>query len=97
MSNPEFKSWHFLTSHTQVLLCLRRNPDVRLRDVETGETRELTVSPAVVAAYTKRREALVRGLEGFCRERAIPCFSVQSDQPFDAVVLRMFRAGGFLR
>jgi len=71
--------------------------DVRLRDVETGETRELTVSPAVLAAYTKRREALVRGLEGFCRERAIPCFSVQSDQPFDAVVLRMFRAGGFLR
>ena len=71
--------------------------DVRLRDVETGETRELTVSPAVLAAYTKRREALVRGLEGFCRERAIPCFSVQSDQPFDAVVLRMFRAGGLLR
>jgi uncharacterized protein (DUF58 family) len=71
--------------------------DVRLRDVETGETRELTVSPAVLAAYMKRREALVRGLEGFCRERAIPCFSVQSDQPFDAVVLRMFRAGGFLR
>ena len=71
--------------------------DVRLRDVETGETRELTVSPAVLAAYTKRREALVRGLAGFCRERAIPCFSVMSDQPFDAVVLRMFRAGGFLR
>jgi len=71
--------------------------DVRLRDVETGETRELTVSPAVLAAYTKRREALVRGLEGFCRERAIPCFSVQSDQPFDDVVLRMFRAGGLLR
>lgn len=71
--------------------------DVRLRDVETGETRELTVSPAVLAAYTKRRDALVRGLEGFCRERAIPCFSVQSDQLFDAVVLRLFRAGGFLR
>jgi uncharacterized protein (DUF58 family) len=71
--------------------------DVRVRDVETGETRELTVSPAVLAAYTKRREALVRGLEGFCRERAISCFSVMSDQPFDAVVLRMFRAGGFLR
>ena len=39
----------------------------------------------------------MRGLEGFCRERAIPCFPVQSDQPFDAVVLRMFRAGGLLR
>ena len=33
MSSPESKSWHFVTSHTQVLLCLERNPDVRLRDV----------------------------------------------------------------
>jgi uncharacterized protein (DUF58 family) len=71
--------------------------DVRLRDVETGEIRELTVSPAVLAEYARRQQALVRGLEGFCRERAIPCFTVLSDRPFDEVVLRMFRAGGFLR
>jgi uncharacterized protein (DUF58 family) len=71
--------------------------DVRLRDVETGETRELTISPAVLADYRARREALVRGLEGYCRERGVPCFAVVSDQTFDAVVLRMFRAGGLLR
>jgi uncharacterized protein (DUF58 family) len=71
--------------------------DLALRDVETGEVRELTVSAAVVAAYVRRQQALVRGLESFCRERAIPCFSVLSSQPFDAVVLRMFRAGGLLR
>ena len=33
MSSQESKSWHFLTSHAQVLLCLQRNPTVRLRDV----------------------------------------------------------------
>jgi DNA-binding MarR family transcriptional regulator len=33
MSNPETKSWHFLTNHAQVLLCLQRNPEVRLRDI----------------------------------------------------------------
>ena len=71
--------------------------DVRLRDIETGEVRELTVSPAVLADYARRQQALVRGLESFCRERAIPCFTVLADQPFDEVVLRMFRAGGFLR
>jgi uncharacterized protein (DUF58 family) len=71
--------------------------DVELRDVETGETRELTVSPAVVAAYLRRHQTLLRELEGYCRERAIPCFTVVSDQAFDAVVLRMFRAGGLLR
>jgi DNA-binding MarR family transcriptional regulator len=27
------RSWHFLTSHTQVLLAIHRSPDIRLRDV----------------------------------------------------------------
>ena len=70
--------------------------DVTVRDVETGEERELTVSPAALEACARRRAALVRGLEGFCRERAIPCFPVISDVPFDSVVLRVFRAGGLL-
>jgi uncharacterized protein (DUF58 family) len=70
--------------------------DDALRDIETGEVRELTVSAAVAAEYARRHQALVRGLESFCRERAIPCFPVLSSQPFDAVVLRIFRAGGLL-
>ena len=72
--------------------------DVELRDVETGESRELTISPSVLADVPPApAQALLRDLEGYCRERAIPCFTLVSDQPFDAVVLRMFRAGGFLR
>ena len=30
------KPWRFLTSHTQVLLCIARNPDTRLRDIAEG-------------------------------------------------------------
>jgi uncharacterized protein (DUF58 family) len=71
--------------------------DVTVRDVETGEERELTISPAALEACARRHAALVRGLEGFCRERAIPCFPVLSDAAFDQVVLRVFRAGGLLR
>lgn len=70
--------------------------DLRLRDVETGETHDLTLSAAAVAAYQRRLAGLRRELEAHCRERGIPCFSVTSDQPLDAVVLRMFRAGGLL-
>ncbi|MBV8478895.1 MAG: helix-turn-helix transcriptional regulator [Actinobacteria bacterium] len=34
MSSPDRRtSWTFLTNHTQVLLCLARDPDVRLREV----------------------------------------------------------------
>jgi DNA-binding IclR family transcriptional regulator len=39
-SEAEPRGWQFVTNHTQVLLCLARNPDVRLRDVadEVGIT-----------------------------------------------------------
>jgi uncharacterized protein (DUF58 family) len=83
-----------LTAPDELVPALRG--DVRLRDVETGETHDLTLSPSAVAAYQRRLAGLRRELEGHCRERGIPCFSVTSDQPLDAVVLRMFRAGGLL-
>jgi uncharacterized protein (DUF58 family) len=70
--------------------------DVQLLDVETGAARELTVSPRALADYARRHAALLRDLVGYCREHALPCFTVTSDQSFDAVVLRMFRAGGLL-
>jgi uncharacterized protein (DUF58 family) len=70
--------------------------DVTIRDVETGDERELTIAPAVIEAYQKRRTALLRELEGFCRERALPCFCITSDMAFDDVVLRIFRAGNVL-
>jgi DNA-binding IclR family transcriptional regulator len=33
MSTVEGKPWRFLSNHTQVLLCIHRDPDVRLRDI----------------------------------------------------------------
>ena len=62
MSSPEKTSWHFLTSHAQVLLCLYRNPTARLRDVAqtVGITERATqriVTDLVEAGYvTKTRE-----------------------------------------
>jgi predicted transcriptional regulator len=34
MSSPEDnKSWRFLSNHTQVLLCIQRDPNARFRDI----------------------------------------------------------------
>jgi uncharacterized protein (DUF58 family) len=38
--------------------------DVELRDVETGEARELTISPSVLAAYRRRHQALLHDPRG---------------------------------
>ena len=62
MSSPETKSWHFLTSHAQVLLCIERDPDVRLRDIAatvgiTERAAQRIVSDLVEAGYiTRERE-----------------------------------------
>ena len=92
---------HFETVVIQVSAPEEARPqlrgDVTIRDIETGEERELTVSPATLDAYRRRYAALLRGLEGYCRERGIPCFPILSDAAFDEVVLRVFRAGGLVR
>ena len=59
MSSPETKSWHFLTSHTQVLLCIERDPDARLRDIAetvgiTERAAQRIVSDLVDAGYVMR-------------------------------------------
>jgi predicted transcriptional regulator len=61
MSSPETngRTWHFLTSHTQVLLAIQRNPEARLRDVaaEVGITERAAqriVNDLVEAGYLER-------------------------------------------
>ena len=59
MSSPESKSWHFLTSHAQVLLCIERDPDARLRDIAetvgiTERAAQRIVSDLVDAGYVMR-------------------------------------------
>jgi len=59
MSSPESKSWRFVTSHTQVLLCLQRNPDERLRDIAqtvgiTERAAQRIVNDLVEAGYVAR-------------------------------------------
>ena len=51
--------WRFLTNHTQVLLCIARDPDVRLRDVadEVGVTERAAqriVADLVEAGFVER-------------------------------------------
>jgi uncharacterized protein (DUF58 family) len=66
-------------------------------DVETGEERAITITPGVAASYRQRYEARLRGLARFCRERAVPCFQVTSEQPLEDLVLRILRTGGLLK
>ena len=71
--------------------------DLALVDCETGELREVTVSKALLEAYTREHEKYCKELEDFCTSRAVPFFRTHTGIAFDELVLRIFRSGGFLR
>ena len=60
MSNENGKNWRFVTNHTQVLLCIARDPDVRLRDVAemvgiTERAVQRIVADLVEAGFLQRQ------------------------------------------
>jgi DNA-binding IclR family transcriptional regulator len=55
----EQQTWTFLTNHTQVLLCLARDPDMRLRDVAetvgvTERAAQRILAELVESGYVER-------------------------------------------
>jgi DNA-binding MarR family transcriptional regulator len=61
MSSPEetSRTWRFLSNHTQVLLCLYRDPDARFRDIGqrvgiTERAAQRIVSDLVESGYVER-------------------------------------------
>jgi uncharacterized protein (DUF58 family) len=71
--------------------------DLQLVDCETGDMREVTISPRILASYTKAYEDYCRELEAFCRAKQVPLFRAPLTVPFDELILKIFRRGGFLR
>jgi uncharacterized protein (DUF58 family) len=71
--------------------------DLSLVDCETGDLREVTISAKLLEEYRKEHEKYCQELEDFSTSRAIPFFRTHTGVPFDDLVLRIFRAGGFLK
>ncbi|HEY0192024.1 MAG TPA: DUF58 domain-containing protein [Kofleriaceae bacterium] len=71
--------------------------DLALVDCETGDTREVTVSKSLLEAYQREHERYCQELEAYCTKYAMPFFRTHTSIPFDELVLKIFRSGGFLR
>ncbi len=76
------------------------NPDVRgdLRvvDVETGHTREITVSGRMLGEYQRSVAAFQERIRAFCRRHDVGYVQTSTSAPFEDVVLREFRRGRFV-
>lgn len=67
--------------------------DVRLIDAETQAVREVTLTEAMLRAYTARFGSWCDGIAAFCREHAIGYARCRTDIPFDDTVVEMLRRG----
>jgi uncharacterized protein (DUF58 family) len=71
--------------------------DIELVDCETGEVRSVTVTPRLIQQYAQMHRAYCDEIEDFCLKRRMLYFRTPIQIPFDELVLRVFRAGGFLK
>jgi DNA-binding MarR family transcriptional regulator len=60
-SQEDSKPWRFVTNHTQVLLCIARDGDVRLRDVAekvgiTERAAQRIVADLIEAGFVERKK-----------------------------------------
>ncbi len=70
--------------------------DVRLVDEETGEAREVTVTPRVLERFARAHAEYRAGIERFCAEKQVSFHAVETSTPFDEAILRILRRGGML-
>jgi uncharacterized protein (DUF58 family) len=71
--------------------------DVLVYDCETGDEREVTVTAKVLQRFAKVHEQYLAQIERYCATHQVPFIAANVDVPFEEMILRVFRRGGFLR
>ncbi|MGO8999636.1 MAG: DUF58 domain-containing protein [Polyangiaceae bacterium] len=71
--------------------------DVLLYDCETGDEREVTVTAKVLERFGDAHRAYLADIDRFCATHQVPYIAADVSVPFDELILRVFRRGGFLR
>ena len=70
--------------------------DLRLRDVETGATQEVSIDSGVLDLYNAKFNAWQSSIESFCKRRGINYVLVTTDQPFEDLIFQFLRRRGIL-
>jgi len=65
-------------------------------DCETGDEREVTVTPAVLSRLGSAYDGYLNEIERYCTQKRVPYLAADVKTPFDEIVLRALRRGGFL-
>jgi uncharacterized protein (DUF58 family) len=70
--------------------------EVRLIDRETGEARDVTVTPRVLDRYAAAHAAYLAHIASYCASKQVPHVAIETSTPWDDAVLGVLRRGGLL-
>ena len=70
--------------------------EIRFVDAETGELRDIEVTPGLVRAYAAAWQTHAEELEHFCGRFNLGYVRADAEAPFDDIILKTFRKGRFL-
>ncbi len=71
--------------------------DHALVDVETGETFDVALTPALLAAYRRAFAEHAAGLARYCAKYRFGYLPAPAEEPIEDAILRTFRMGRFLK
>lgn len=69
---------------------------VRLLDSETGEVRDISVTPAVLRQYAKELSSFINNIREFCSRMGVTYIQVSSSEPIEKVVFEEFTRAGIV-
>lgn len=70
--------------------------EVRLIDRETGEERDVTVTPRVLERYAAAHAGYLARIASYCASKQVPHVTIETSTPWDEAVLGVLRRGGLL-
>jgi uncharacterized protein (DUF58 family) len=88
---------HVLQILAPTELAPRSMGDMRLTEIESGQTMDITANDKLLRRYREEIAAFNSTLELFCLRRGIAFAQVSTDNPFEDVVLRVLRDGVMIR
>jgi len=71
--------------------------DLRIIDSETGESKEMSVNPQLMARYQATLDGFCGEVEGFCHRYGIDYLRTSTAMPFEDLVLKYLRSGGLVK
>ena len=84
-----------IASHEEIDPMLRG--ELQLVDSENNVSREITITPSLLAAYRAEFNKYCEAIESYCGKYQLGYARTVTDFPFEELVLKVFRQGRFLK